>query len=167
MSTTAHTLQLIIDQVRPQLLKLDDQQAAQAPAPGKWSPKQIIGHLIDSASNNHQRFMRAQFTDDLVFQGYQQEEWVELQDYAAADWSNLVQLWYHFNWQIARVIANVPDKKRHQLRAKHNLHQIAMYRIPADQPATLEYFMLDYVKHLEGHIRQIILDYEAITLERG
>jgi hypothetical protein len=167
MSTTAQTLQLIIDQVRPQLLRLDDQQAAQAPAPGKWSPKQIIGHLIDSASNNHQRFMRAQFTDDLIFPGYQQEAWVKLQDYAAADWSNLVQLWYYFNWQIARVIDHVPDEKRHLLRPKHNLHQIAMYRIPTDQPATLEYFMLDYVQHLEGHIKQILLDYEAITLERG
>ena len=167
MSQTASYLQTIIDQVRPQLLELNDQQAAQAPAPEKWSPKQIIGHLIDSASNNHQRFMRAQFMDDLIFPGYQQEEWVKLQDYAAADWSNLVQLWYHFNWQIARVIANVPNEKRHQLRPKHNLHQIAMYRIPEDQPTTLEYFMLDYVKHLEGHIRQILLDYEAVTLEKG
>ena len=66
--------------------------------------------------------------------------------------------------QIARVIALVPEEKRSRLRSIHNLDRIAMYGIPADQPATLEYFMLDYVKHLEGHLRQIFADYQPITL---
>ena len=48
-------------------------------AQDKWSPREIVGHLIDSAANNHQRFVRAQFTDDLVFSGYQQAEWVGVQ----------------------------------------------------------------------------------------
>ncbi|MEM6381002.1 MAG: DinB family protein, partial [Bacteroidota bacterium] len=50
--------------------RLDDERSAKSPAPGKWSPKQLIGHLIDSASNNHQRFVRANFKDDLCFPGY-------------------------------------------------------------------------------------------------
>lgn len=62
-------------------MRIPEAAAAHALAEGQWSPKQIIGHLIDSAANNHQRFVRAQFTDDLVFPGYEQEAWVEVQHY--------------------------------------------------------------------------------------
>lgn len=163
MSETARLLQVVIDQQRSRLLNISATAAAQRPAPGKWSPKEIIGHLIDSASNNHQRFVRAQFKDDLVFDSYQQEEWVQFQDYAAAEWENLVQLWYYFNWQIARVIDLAPETRRLQRRQKHNLDKTAMHKVPADNPATLEYFMYDYVRHLEGHLRQIFPDYEPLT----
>lgn len=159
MSDTAQHLQSIIDSVRLRLLALDEEQTSQSPAPGKWSPRQIIGHLIDSASNNHQRFVRAQFTDDLIFPGYDQEAWVEIQGYASADWAHLVHLWYYFNWHIARVIDRLPADKGRQLRPQHNLHQIALHAIPAEEPATLDYFMLDYVRHLEGHLLQIFPDY--------
>jgi len=63
------------------LLEIPEQQSAIARSEDKWSPKEIIGHLIDSASNNHQRFVRAQFTDELIFAGYEQEGWVRVQDY--------------------------------------------------------------------------------------
>jgi hypothetical protein len=163
MPHTAQLLQSIIDTVRLNLLALDEKRVALPLAPGKWSPKQIIGHLIDSASNNHQRFVRAQFTEDLVFVGYQQEEWVLLQDYASADWAHLVNLWYYFNWQIARVIELTPKIESEKLRPKHNLHQIAMHSIPAEEPATLAYFMRDYVKHLENHLQQIFPDYGKVS----
>ena len=77
MAAVETELREAIAAATPRLLALSDAEAAKAPAPGKWSPKQVLGHLIDSASNNHQRFVRAQFTDDLVFAGYQQEPWVE------------------------------------------------------------------------------------------
>src|SRR4030095_11660433 len=63
----------------------------------KWSAKQIIGHLIDSASNNHQRFVRAQFTNDLVCSGYAQDDWVATQKYNDESWPDLVQLWAGYN----------------------------------------------------------------------
>ncbi|WP_170110402.1 DinB family protein [Flavilitoribacter nigricans] len=160
MSKTAHHLKTIIDTIRPRLQALTDEQAARRPTPDKWSTKEIIGHLVDSASNNHQRFIRAQFTDELIFDGYRQEEWVKLQDYARADWQNLVQLWYYFNWQMARVIARVPDPVRHQLRPRHNLDKIAMRKVMPLKSVSLEYFMEDYVKHLEHHLQQIFPDYE-------
>lgn len=163
MSKTAHYLKTAIDRARPRLLNITGESAAQRPTPDKWSPKEIIGHLIDSASNNHQRFVRAQFTDELVFDGYRQVDWVEIQRYASADWEHLVQLWYYFNWHLARVIANVSDAQRYQLRPKHNLDKIAMKTIPSMQPATLEYFMLDYVEHLEHHLQQIFPDYETVV----
>ena len=62
-------LRAAIANASPPLAAISDADAAKPRAPGKWSPKQIIGHLIDSASNNHQRFVRANFTDDLIFPG--------------------------------------------------------------------------------------------------
>ena len=70
-----------VDRATDRLLTFSDIEAATRPAPGKWSRKEIIGHLIDSASNNHGRFVRAQLQDDLIFAGYDQEEWVRAQRY--------------------------------------------------------------------------------------
>ena len=144
-----------IDAAYLRLSAISDADAAMPPAPGKWSPKQVIGHLIDSASNNHQRFVRANFTDDLIFAGYDQEKWVELGDYANAPWSSLITLWREFNLQIARVMDATPASVRDVPRPRHNLHQVAWRSVPEDQPATLGYLMSDYVDHLEHHLGQI------------
>jgi hypothetical protein len=137
------------------LSAMPDEAAAAPPEPGKWSPKQVIGHLLDSASNNHQRFVRANFKDDLIFDGYEQEKWVELHDYQNTPWQDLLDLWRGYNLHIARVMENTPDTARNTPRAKHNLHVTALHAVPVDKPATLEYFMLDYIKHLEQHLAQI------------
>jgi len=139
----------------PRLTWISDSDAAIPPAPGKWSPKEVIGHLIDSASNNHQRFVRANFTDDLVFAGYDQEKWVVLGNYGSAPWSSLLSLFREFNLQIARVMDATPAAVRDTPRARHNLHQVAWSAVPESDPATLGYFMNDYVDHLEHHLRQI------------
>ena len=69
MSTVETELRETVAAVTPRLLALSESEASRQPAPGKWSPKEVIGHLVDSASNNHQRFVRAGFTEDLVFPG--------------------------------------------------------------------------------------------------
>src|SRR5215218_8657132 len=76
----------VVDRASPTLLALGDDASRSRPAPGKWSPREIIGHLIDSASNNHQRFVRMRARDDLVVEGYQQEDWVAVQRYQDAPW---------------------------------------------------------------------------------
>ena len=144
-----------VNAAAPKLLAMAESAAARSPAPGKWSPKQIIGHLIDSASNNHQRFVRAQFTDELVFPGYAQDEWVAAGNYAAAPWSELVEFWRLYNLQIARVMETASPAVRTKPRARHNLDEIASHAIPKDQATTLEYFMADYVWHLKHHLSQI------------
>lgn len=99
--------------------------------------------------------MRARWQDDLVFPGYAQDAWVEVQRYADAPWPELVTLWREYNRHLARVIDATPSAIRLREHRSHNLHEIAWCTVPADQPATLDYFMRDYVGHLQHHLRQV------------
>lgn len=121
----------------------------------RWSRKEILGHLIDSASNNHQRFVRAQLTSGLFFPGYEQDEWVIVQNYEKADWNGMVELWKNFNLHIVHLINEIPDEILKRERTVHNLDQIAWEGIPNTEAATLEYFIRDYFGHMEHHLNQI------------
>lgn len=150
----AERLRHVVEDATPHLLALAV-QSARRPAEGKWSAREIIGHLIDSAINNHQRFVRAQFDDDLVFQGYAQQEWVIAGRYQEAAWEELIRLWRSLNLQLARVMEGASDVTLQRPRPRHNLDQIAFVPPPPGQPATLEYLMCDYVVHLAHHLAQI------------
>jgi hypothetical protein len=149
-------LRSIVERATLALFELSGEESARPRAPGKWSPREVMGHLIDSASNNHQRFVRAQLQDDLVFAGYDQDAWVRMQDYQNASWADLVTLWRAFNLHLAHVMAAAPESQRLRERLRHNLDRIAWRTIPPDQPATLDYFMGDYVGHLKHHLRQVL-----------
>jgi hypothetical protein len=139
------------------LESIPDDAASRAPAPGKWSPKEVIGHLIDSACNNHSRFVRARLQDGLEFPGYDQEAWVSAQDYASAKWSDLIALWRDYNIHLARIVDLIPREILETPRSQHNLDVIAWKTVPRNQPTTLEYFIADYIDHLEHHLQQIQL----------
>lgn len=145
-----------IDAASKQLGQISPEQSQLPRAEGKWSPKEIIGHLIDSASNNHQRFVRAQFTDDLVFDGYEQEGWIRVQNYQGEAWLELIQLWKLYNQHILHLMSLVPEETRMKLRYKHNLHQIASDSLSEDEPVTLDWFMRDYVDHMKKHLKQVL-----------
>ena len=140
---------------RSRLDKVADHDAAIRPAPGKWSAKEVIGHLVDSASNNHQRFVRAAWQDDLIFTGYDQDAWVSAQQYQTAPWLDLIAFWAAYNDHLSRVMRAVPDAVRLREHTRHNLDRLAWQPVPAGHPATLDYFMRDYVGHLQHHLRQI------------
>ncbi len=145
-----------IDAAANQLLQIPSEQNQTPRAAGKWSPKEIVGHLIDSASNNHQRFVRAQFTDELIFSGYEQESWVRVQNYQGKDWTELVQLWKLYNQHILYLVALIPEETRTRLRARHNLHQIASDTISENESVTLDFFIRDYLDHMKKHLGQIL-----------
>jgi hypothetical protein len=111
---------------------------------GGWSRKQVLGHLIDSASNNHQRFVRAALQTALDFPGYDQDGCVRVQAVEEADWTLLVSLWAGYNRYLAHVIAHLPVSKLETL-----------CRIGSDEPVTLRFLAEDYLRHLLHHLGQI------------
>lgn len=151
----ARRLAEVIDRAVPALLALGDDASRHRPAPGKWSPREIIGHLIDSASNNHQRFVRMRGRDDLVVEGYQQDDWVAAQRYHDAPWTELVLLWQLYNRHMARLMSAIPAVDRERVRTEHNLDQRAFHAVASERPTSLGYFMADYVDHLEHHLAQL------------
>ena len=138
------------------LLGLGDSVSELRPAPGKWSPREILGHLVDSVMVNHDRVVRAQFQDDLVFPGHDQDRWVASQRYQEASWPALVMLWGALNRELARVMEAVPVDLRARPRERHNLHEIGWKKVPPGEPATLDDLLRDYVGHLEHHLAQIL-----------
>ena len=147
-----------LDRAAERLLVFSDADAARSPAPGKWSKKEIIGHLIDSAANNHGRFVRAQLQEALVFPGYDQDAWVRLQRYRDRSWNDLVQLWRAYNYHIVVVMESADPHAVTRPRSTHNLHELAWRPVPPTEATTLEYFMRDYVAHLKHHLRQALPD---------
>ena len=140
----------------PRLEAMSEAEASRPLSPGKWSAREVMGHLIDSVSHNHQRFVRARFLDHLEFAGYEQDRWVAEQRYASAPWTELVTLWRLYNLHLARVIEGTPPGVAEAPRARHNLDQIAWKPVPRDHSTTLLYFMDDYVGHLKHHLGQVL-----------
>jgi hypothetical protein len=125
---------------------LTEEKRLAKPAPGKWSPQEIIGHLIDSALNNLRRFTESQFLPQpFTVIGYQQDNLVMINRYQQLPADHLLALWQMLNRQIVYVIKNVPDEK------------LAYTVIIASkgEPKTLEWLIVDYVDHMEHHLRQI------------
>lgn len=114
-------------------------------AEGKWSRKQILSHLIDSASNNHQRFVRAATQGKLEFPGYEQDKLVSLQNPNLASWELLIELWSAYNRYLAHVLQQIPESL-----AK------TQCSIGGRAAVTLEWLAQDYVEHLKHHLNQIL-----------
>src|SRR5580700_4321055 len=108
-TSAASRLYALLETAPARLGQISEEDACVSPAPGRWSKKQILGHLIDSAGNNHQRFVRAQTAPRLEFPAYQQESWVAVQSYATESWPDLVDLWVQLNRHLLHIIRNVPE----------------------------------------------------------
>ena len=145
-----------IEDASARLLSVTEEESRAPLGEGKWSATETVGHLIDSASNNHQRFVRAQFREDLVFDGYEQEDWVRAQNYNDEPWPLLVGLWRHYNLHLAHVMETAPEPLRTERRARHNFQRIGFAPVSEGEPSTLEHLMLDYIDHLKSHLRQIL-----------
>jgi hypothetical protein len=150
-----HDLERTLDEAAPWLAGLAESTVSWRPSPDQWCAKEIIGHLIDSASNNHQRFVRAAQQDDLIFPGYAQDDWVRAQQYASAPWNEIVTLWHAYNRHLARVMAAVPADVRYRHHDRHNMHHLGWQPYAADKPASLDDLMRDYVLHLQHHLAQV------------
>ena len=144
-----------VEEAAERLRGMTEEEAGARGAAGAWSAKETVGHLIDSAANNHQRFVRAQFVDDLVFPGYVQDEWIEAQHYQDAPWERLIELWRLYNLHLLHVVSRIPEEELKRPRRPHSLDKIAFRLVGGDEAATLEYLIRDYVEHLKHHLNQI------------
>jgi hypothetical protein len=145
-----------VESASARLAKIDEAQSEQPRAEDHWSSKQIIGHLIDSATNNHARFVLGQMKDDLVFPGYDQDGWVRTNHYQEASWSQLIELWRAYNLHLHHVMTHADKAKMNIPCTLHTLQEIAFKTVPESEPVTLEYLMKDYVVHLKHHLAQIL-----------
>ena len=109
-----------------------------------WSPKQILGHLIDSAANNHQRFVRGQLERELITPGYAQREWVATERFNDREWSDLVQFRLAYNRHLLHIMSHAaPDRLD------------SIIRIGENDAVSLEFVMIDYVSHMRHHLEQL------------
>ncbi|WP_162946579.1 GNAT family N-acetyltransferase [Chitinophaga barathri] len=126
------------------LLRYTDEEAGIRPAADKWSRKEVLGHLVDSAMNNYPRFIRGQQAEYLETPGYNQDFWVDTRRYQEEDWQELVQIWKALNLHIVRVLPLISEDALHHILA-----------VGPNAPVTLRYIAEDYLRHVEHHLTQI------------
>ena len=132
----------ILDKVPARLKQTASPQSK--PLADKWSAQEELGHLIDSAANNHQRIVRVQAEDGLSLPGYQQDDWVKVHRYQQRTWAELIDLWSSFNQQLLNAASSVPDAAW-----SHTC------RIANSDPMTLKFVFEDYLDHMLHHLKHI------------
>ena len=142
--TVANALLRTIEEAVTWLKSIDPERTTFKPSEATWSAKEVLGHLIDSAVNNHQRFVRAQQVDELTFPGYEQTFWVSSQHYQERPWLELVELWHLYNRHLAHVIRHVPANQWD-----------TPCTIGTSETVTLGFIVEDYLPHLQHHLSQI------------
>jgi hypothetical protein len=133
----------------PKLLHLSQDVIASRTNKQNRTIKQIVGHMVDSASNNTHRIIHLQYQPSpLIFPDYanlgNNDRWIAIQNYQAENWHNLVKLWRYANMHLAHVIENVnADKLNNEWITATN------------QRVTLKEMISDYLRHFELHIGEI------------
>ncbi len=149
MQTTTEHLEKIIRIYTKRLESLPDETYAWKPQPKKWSKKEILGHLVDSAQNNIRRFIVAQYEDTPTIL-YSQDDWVRITGYQSYNTRELIVLWTGLNRQMVMILTNMSPEAAQR--------KCAM----GGQPQTLKWVAADYCNHLLHHLHQI-LDLDPIA----
>jgi len=145
MNDVADHLRKLVAEAKPRFQSLTEGRATEKPLAEKWSLKEVLGHMIDSAANNHQRFVRMQLQPDIGKFSYEQDRWNAAQKYQLERWDNLVELWVLYNTHLAHLIEHVDPA------ALENTCDMGY-----EHPAKLRFVMQDYVRHIEHHVEQIL-----------
>jgi DinB superfamily len=145
MKEIARQLRSIIVTVEPQLSLMNHDDMGFKPSPNEWSKKEILGHLIDSAANNHQRFVRAVNKIAVQFPTYDQDEWVRIQRYSESPWPPLVALWSAYNNHLSHVIECIPEDA-----------ESSPCNIGKEDSVPLNLVIKDYLRHLLHHLKDML-----------
>jgi len=139
-----------LDQASARLSGVTGQQAAEPFRPGGWLRKEVLGHLLDSAANNHQRFVRAALEGCYEGPGYEQEGWVRLHAYFELPWPALLSTWRDRNAGLARIVGRIEEQRLQ-----------APCKVGDGAPFTLQFLIEDYLRHLDHHVGQIVDEAES------
>ena len=142
IESSIQRLQFLCDIIPPLLAQITETDFSYKPLPDKWSKKEILGHLIDSATNNHQRFVRAQF-ENVPSIMYDQDSWNKYSYYNQMNSTHLISFWAVYNKHLLELIKRIP-KDNYQKECK-----------TGGSNTTIQDLAEDYVKHLEHHLKQI------------
>ena len=145
-----------VAEIADQLFDLHDTQMSRVREPGSWSRKEILGHLIDSASVNHQRIIESQLSNSIMFAGYAHQEWVKLSGYQEMVWEEVVTMWCAYNMHLCTIIERIPAEVLDEQHDEHSYDRMAFRELAANQPSTLGYLIEDYFAHLKYHLDQIM-----------
>lgn len=144
INNALNRLDHLLNTIPPLLISIDEAEFSFKPAEDKWSKKEILGHLIDSAANNHQRFVRAQFEKNANIV-YRQNEWVTNSHHQQFDGSAIISFWEHYNQHLLQLLRLLPT----------GVLSNTLFT-GVDTPVTLEFVITDYITHMEHHLRQIV-----------
>lgn len=144
MSQIIKRLDFLITTLPGLFKEINEEDFSRKPSSGRWSKKEILGHLIDSATNNHQRFVRGQF-EDMPTIGYNQNEWNKHSYYNEIDSGQLIDFWTSYNKHLREIIKRIPAEglQKKCSSADGNTNTIA-------------FLIEDYVAHMEHHLKQIV-----------
>jgi hypothetical protein len=147
----AKLLRQTIDRELGDLLAVSEETAGYAAGgPGKWSPKEELGHLIDSAANNHIRFVLASTAGEFRGMGYAQDDWVRAHGYQHLPWKMLVDLWYQYNFLLAHLVDQIPEE------------HLSNRCVIGWGVLTLGFIIQDYILHMRHHLDHL-LSRETVT----
>lgn len=144
MGVNPDRFQQVLEAAEPKLRSISEPDSMRRRAPDAWCAKEVLGHLIDSASNNHQRFIRGQLAATFQSLPYEQNAWVERGGYVSRPWNELVELWLAMNRQMLHIARRIKPESLD-----------ASIIVGNNPPVTLEFIVNDYVRHLEHHLRQL------------
>ena len=148
MKAIADELEIVVHNYYSLLHEVDEKKASVKPSADKWSCKEILGHLVDSAQNNLRRFIVAQYEPAPKIT-YRQDDWVRINNYQDAKLKDLIQLWYLTNRQLITVLRNSDEKEGEKT-------------CETDEPHTINWLAEDYIRHLRHHLHQV-LDLEEVA----
>ena len=147
MLEISRELEKTVKEASTRLQLLDETSLDSKPSSGKWSKKEILGHLIDSANNNLNRFIRGQYENEPHIV-YDQDQWVALQNYQSMPFAEVLQLWKSSNNQVINVLKNIPpqnfDRQCDTGKGEKELH-------------SLSWLANDYLAHMHHHLKQIFI----------
>ncbi len=154
MENTIQELRQIITEYAEKISSIPDAELTNKPLPHKWSKKEVVGHLIDSAQNNLRRFIAAQVASSPPHIVYDQDFWVESNNYAEANKEDIILLWRLINDRICSILAGMPER---------NYTKLCKTGDESSHLRSLAWLAADYVKHMKHHLNQIIPNSFDIT----